>query len=517
MLIKSSDVPAEYTGFARDLSASTEERRQRIGMERLLNSAEEIGGIGSFEVDLRTREVRWSDGLHRLYGYPPGEAEVTVERILARTHPDEQQELRLRSAEMLESPYPARREYRIRLDDGTIRHLVAKSTVERSENDEPVRLLGIVQDITDLRQEEQRVARMRRLLAKAEQTGGMGSFELDLQTAELIWSDELYRLQGFEPGKVQPSLELAIGRMHPDDRASIDTRTVEMFRSPRPMTAEYRIQLDDGSIRYHVAVGAIERDDTGQPLRMFGTVRDVTEQRLTERELQAHYALTQTLSEWHSFESGVVDLLRRLGTAMDWDVASIWVRAERPGSLMCRAFWTPPSAELVDYKLATRESDMFPGERVVRRAWDLTEPISISDVSADPQLWGDSALSEAGLRSVLLFPAVHEGETLAVLAFCGRESRRLSARLMRTLSALGPDLGRFLAWRRAEIGFRPLSARELEVLQLAAHGLSGPMIAEQLVIAPATVKTHFEHIYEKLGVTDRTAAVAEAMRQGLIS
>jgi two-component system nitrate/nitrite response regulator NarL len=160
---------------------------------------------------------------------------------------------------------------------------------------------------------------------------------------------------------------------------------------------------------------------------------------------------------------------------------------------------------------------MFPGERVVRRAWDLTEPISISDVSADPQLWGDSALSEAGLRSALLFPAVHEGETLAVLAFCGRESRRLSARLMHTLSALGPDLGRFLAWRRGEIGFRPLSARELEVLQLAAHGLSGPMIAEQLVIAPATVKTHFEHIYEKLGVTDRTAAVAEAMRQGLIS
>jgi ATP/maltotriose-dependent transcriptional regulator MalT len=88
---------------------------------------------------------------------------------------------------------------------------------------------------------------------------------------------------------------------------------------------------------------------------------------------------------------------------------------------------------------------------------------------------------------------------------------------MRTLSALGPDLGRFLGWRRAEIGFRPLSVRELEVLQLAAHGLSGPMIAERLVIGPATVKTHFEHIYEKLGVTDRTSAVAQALRQGLIS
>jgi PAS domain S-box-containing protein len=517
MVIKSSEVPAQYTVFARDLSASNEERRRRTGMERLLNDAEEIAGMGSFEVDLRTQEVTWSDGLHRLYGYPPGGVEVTVETILARMHPDDQQELRHRSAQMLETPYPARREYRIQLEDGTIRHLVAKSDVERDEAEEPVRLLGVVQDVTDLRLEEQRLARMQRLLTKAEQAVGMGSFELDLRTAELIWSDELYRLQGYEPGQIQPSLEVAIGRMHPDDRAAIHARTTELLQSPRSMTAEYRIQLDDGSVRYNVAAGAIERDETGEPLRMFGTVRDVTEQRLTERELQTHYALTQTLGEWHSFELGVVDLLRRLGTAMDWDVASIWVRADGGDSLICRAFWTPSSAELSDYGLATRESDILPGERVVRRAWELKEPISISDASTEPHLLGDSGLAEAGLRSALLFPAVHEGETLAVLAFCGREPRRLTARLMRTLAALGPDLGRFLAWRRAEIGFRPLSARELEVLQLAAHGLSGPMIAEQLVIGPATVKTHFEHIYEKLGVTDRTAAVAEAMRQGLIS
>jgi PAS domain S-box-containing protein len=61
-----------------------------------------------------------------------------------------------------------------------------------------------------------------------------------------------------------------------------------------------------------------------------------------------------------------------------------------------------------------------------------------------------------------------------------------------------------------------LTPRELEILQLAAKGHSGRRIAESLVITPATVKTHFEHIYEKLRVRDRTAAVAEALRLGLI-
>jgi DNA-binding CsgD family transcriptional regulator len=62
----------------------------------------------------------------------------------------------------------------------------------------------------------------------------------------------------------------------------------------------------------------------------------------------------------------------------------------------------------------------------------------------------------------------------------------------------------------------PLSPREIEVLRLAARGSSGPEIAEELVLSPATVKTHFAHIYEKLGVRNRPAAVAKAMQFGVI-
>jgi DNA-binding NarL/FixJ family response regulator len=62
----------------------------------------------------------------------------------------------------------------------------------------------------------------------------------------------------------------------------------------------------------------------------------------------------------------------------------------------------------------------------------------------------------------------------------------------------------------------PLTPRELELLQLAADGLCGPMIAEELVLSRATVRTHFENIYTKLDVHDRAGAVGKAMRLGLI-
>jgi two-component system nitrate/nitrite response regulator NarL len=61
-----------------------------------------------------------------------------------------------------------------------------------------------------------------------------------------------------------------------------------------------------------------------------------------------------------------------------------------------------------------------------------------------------------------------------------------------------------------------LTVREREVLTLMADGLSGPQIAQRLIVAPPTVKTHQARLYEKLGVSDRAAAVAEAMRRGLL-
>lgn len=62
-----------------------------------------------------------------------------------------------------------------------------------------------------------------------------------------------------------------------------------------------------------------------------------------------------------------------------------------------------------------------------------------------------------------------------------------------------------------------LTARELEVLELAADGLTAPMIARELNVSVATVRTHFGHMYSKLGVGDRAGAVAKAMRLGMIA
>jgi two-component system, NarL family, nitrate/nitrite response regulator NarL len=86
-------------------------------------------------------------------------------------------------------------------------------------------------------------------------------------------------------------------------------------------------------------------------------------------------------------------------------------------------------------------------------------------------------------------------------------------------TALAPEVqaGLASAVRQRERSDAPtLTARESEVLQLIAEGLSAPEIGRRIHLSPATVKTHLHTLYEKLGVSERAAAVAEAMRRGLL-
>jgi ATP/maltotriose-dependent transcriptional regulator MalT len=103
-----------------------------------------------------------------------------------------------------------------------------------------------------------------------------------------------------------------------------------------------------------------------------------------------------------------------------------------------------------------------------------------------------------------------------VLEFYSREQDDPD-RLIRTLAAIGSELGEFFSRRRGELAPPRLTPRELQILQLAALGNAAPGIAESLSIGASTVKTHMENMYRKLGVSDRAAAVAAGLRLGIIN
>ncbi|MEU8920460.1 response regulator transcription factor [Kitasatospora sp. NPDC048545] len=117
-----------------------------------------------------------------------------------------------------------------------------------------------------------------------------------------------------------------------------------------------------------------------------------------------------------------------------------------------------------------------------------------------------------------VLPAIEAGATSYLLKDAPTEELLRAARVAaRGEAVLSPAITKRLMDRVRRPGSGVLSARELDVLRLVAHGASNKEVANDLFVSEASVKTHLLRIYDKLGVRDRAGAVGEAFRRGLVT
>jgi two-component system, NarL family, nitrate/nitrite response regulator NarL len=173
------------------------------------------------------------------------------------------------------------------------------------------------------------------------------------------------------------------------------------------------------------------------------------------------------------------------------------------------------------------------GQEAVETVRTLRPQVALFDVRM-PKLDGLAALAElGGARApvrVVFLSAFEDGDSVyralsgGAAGYLSKEADRddicdalVAAASGETVLSPGLHGGLVDRLRRAASDDQPaLSERETEVLRLTARGMSGPEIAHKLGIGPTTVKTHLQRAYRKLGVADRAALVAEAMRRGLL-
>ncbi len=129
----------------------------------------------------------------------------------------------------------------------------------------------------------ERLHQSREALAAAQAIAHLGSFEWRADEGRLEWSDEMFRLHGFEPADGLPPLDAIKARCHPDDIAGVEVAMLRSFQTGESLDIAYRLCPAPGTLRYVQARGAIMED--GDRVVMIGTLLDVTRQRLLEHEV----------------------------------------------------------------------------------------------------------------------------------------------------------------------------------------------------------------------------------------
>jgi PAS domain S-box-containing protein len=148
------------------------------------------------------------------------------------------------------------------------------------------RVLLSVMDLTERKriEEERRYNDVR--LSRGQAIAHVGDWEWDIATNAVHWSDELYRIYGYEPREIAPDYGLVLQQMHPAGKDEFLRAIDSALKEDRHFELDYRFLRKDGTDAVLHTIGQVFRDASGAPVRMVGTVQDITLRKEAERRLR---------------------------------------------------------------------------------------------------------------------------------------------------------------------------------------------------------------------------------------
>ncbi|HBT55684.1 MAG TPA: diguanylate cyclase, partial [Pseudomonas sp.] len=114
----------------------------------------------------------------------------------------------------------------------------------------------------------------------------IGTWDWDIGTDRLYWSEAIYGMFGYQPGEVTPSYSLFCDSVHPEDRERVKAGEQRCIDTGENHDEEYRVIWPDGSVHWVRETGNVVKNEHGQPVKMMGVVRDITEEKRSVRELE---------------------------------------------------------------------------------------------------------------------------------------------------------------------------------------------------------------------------------------
>jgi PAS domain S-box-containing protein len=177
-------------------------------------------------------------------------------------------------------------EMRLRRADGEYRWFLVRTAPLRDEQGNVVEWCGVSIDIEDRKRADAAIREERARLLEAQEVAKMGSWEAELQTLNVIWSEQTHRIFETDPSRFHPTRPKFREFIHPEDRAKVDAAFAASLDKRSPSTVEYRIVMPDSRVKILEERWQAFHDEEGKPVRIAGTCRDITERVQAEEELR---------------------------------------------------------------------------------------------------------------------------------------------------------------------------------------------------------------------------------------
>jgi PAS domain S-box-containing protein len=255
--------------------------------EAYLAEAQRLSHTGSFGWDVSSGKLYWSEETFRIFECDRAD-QPTIEFVLQRTHPHDTACVQQTIDRAAQERTPLDFEHRLLMPDGSVKYVHVVGHASKENGSRTAEFVGAITDITERKHAEEILRRSEGYLSEAQRLSHSGSWAWIPATGEITyWSEETFRVMGFDPGRGLPRFEELLSRIHPDDRARAAENFETAIRETVDFDAGYRIVHLGGEIRDIHVIGHPVLSPSGDLVEFVGTMMDVTERRRAEEERQA--------------------------------------------------------------------------------------------------------------------------------------------------------------------------------------------------------------------------------------
>jgi len=383
----------------------------------------------------------------------------------------------------IETGDPYDDEYRLRRADGVYRWFRVRGLPVRNQGGQIVRWYVLLTDVDERKRAVERVQRSESYLAEGQRLAHTGSWAWNTRTRDAFWSEEMFRILGYDPEKTTPTLSHFMERVHPEDRPRIGRKAqMESAGVNEDAEADFRIVLTDGTIKQLHSVARLVCDEMGEVIEVVGTTMDVTDRKRAESLLAGEKRILELVAKGESLAEILDSLCRIVEEQASGVLASILLldgdRLRHGGApSLPKAYTDAIDGAAIGPSRGSCGTAAYHGKQVI-----------VEDIATDP-LWAnylDLALPFS-LRACWSTPIFSsKGKVIATFAMYYREPRRPSPRDQETIERITHLAGIAIERKLAEDALRRSEAYLAESQRLSRTGswALNPATGETIYCSP---------------------------------